>query len=317
MDSFILYNGVDIPVIGFGTGIAKGILKHPKYFCKRFIKECILTFVGKMDKNNPYTLKKDLKKDLSLKRIVKIAATNGCKLFDTASSYSYSEEYLGNSLKKIDKTISRNNLFIITKASNVSQREKRIKEEFDKSLKKLKSEYIDLYLLHWPQTGTYLTSWKEMEELYETGKVRAIGVSNFNISHLEELLKVAKVKPMVNEIECHPLLQQHELRDYCKKNGIQIIAHTPTGKLRKEIVDSEIIKELVSKYKTTSSKLILRWHYQLGDISIPNTTNPNHLKENLFVPNFVISDEDMKKIKQLDSNIRIWPNPDTADFYKL
>ena len=315
---FVLRNGNAIPVIGFGTGIAKGISSQPMVIVKRFIKESIKNILDPdFKKNNKYTLAMDLKKDRSLKSISCIAVDAGCQLIDTARAYVYSESYIGQSLFGKDSKFKREDIFIITKATNYAQRNGTILEEFELSLNNLKTDYVDLFLLHWPQTGTYIDSWKVLEEIYESGRAKAIGICNCHVHHLEELKKYAKIMPMVNELECHPLLQQWEVREYCKKEGIQIIAHTPTGKMAKQIVESKEMQKIAAKYGVSISQVILRWHYQLGDISIPNTTSEKHLKENLDIFRFSLTDEEMDEIRKLDCNYRVWPNPDNCDFTRL
>ena len=174
-----------------------------------------------------------------------------------------------------------------------------------------------MYLLHWPQPGYFLKSWKVLEELYKSGRVRAIGVSNFNVHHLKELQKVAEIQPMANEVECHPLLQQWEIRNFCKENKIQLIAHTPTGKHSKLLYESEIMNDISVRYHVSIPQIILRWHYQLGDISIPNTTNPAHLLENLNIWEFELTEQEMENMKKLNFNVRIWPDPDDCDYNQL
>lgn len=213
--------------------------------------------------------------------------------------------------------MKRSEIFLITKATNRAQREGKVKEEFEQSLRNLQTDYIDLYLLHWPQTGTYLDAWKVMEEIYASGRARAIGICNAHIHHLEALKEKAGINPMVNELECHPLLQQWEVREYCKAHGIQMIAHTPTGKMREELRNSPVLCRIAGRHHCGVSQVILRWHYQLGDCSIPNTTNISHLAQNLDIWELELSADEMEKIRTLDSGKRIWPNPDTADFSKL
>lgn len=316
--SFELSNKVRIPAIGFGTGICKGLSKQPIVVIKRFIKEKVKNVLVKGYKeSNRYTVKADLRKDRSLRKIARVAAENGCVLFDTARAYQFSEEYLGESLFGNNSDLKREEFFIITKATNLSQRNDTVRQEFEMSLKNLRTEYVDLYLLHWPQTNTYIQQWKVMEDIYRSGRAKAIGICNCNIHHLEELKKTAKIMPMVNELECHPMLQQKEVREYCQANNIQIIAHTPTGKMCKELKDQSVLPKIAGNHNVSVSQVILRWHYQLGDVSIPNTTSAAHIIENLDIFGFSLSDEEMNKIATLDCDIRIWPDPDNCDFTKL
>ena len=213
--------------------------------------------------------------------------------------------------------ISRDNIFIITKVTNIAQRQNTVVKDLEASLRNLRTDYIDLYLLHWPQTDTWLDSWKVMEQILSSGKVKGIGVCNCKPHHLEELLRIADVIPLVNECECHLLLQQNDTRKYCREHGIKLIAHTPLGRLTEQIRGSKELKEICNKYQISLSQLIMRWHYQLGDVSIPNTTSLSHLSENEDIWDFELLPEDMEVLKGFDSDVRIWPDPDCCDFTRL
>lgn len=315
---FVLQNGYRVPVIGFGTGMAKGLYKHPIKILKYVVKNTAKSILIKdYRKNNKYTLKTDLKKDRTLREIVKVAVDSECKLIDTARAYQFSENYVGEILFKGKAPYNREDVCIITKVTNTAQRNNTILEGLQTSLTNLGVDYVDIYLLHWPQTDTYIDAWKVMEEIYYSGKAKAIGVCNCHIQHLELLKKSAKIMPMINEIECHPLLQQKELKDYCRKNNIQMIAYAPTGKMNKQILESEVLRQIAKDHKVEISQVILRWHYQLGVISIPNTTSKEHIIQNLNIWHFELTEAEMKSIDALDCNYRIWPNPDNCDFTKL
>ena len=300
--SFVLSNGLSIPAIGYGTGIANGYSKLSKsqLLVKLAVEKARNIVHGyTSSKNSNYSVKKDLKKDRSLREVTEAAVNLGCRLFDTARAYMFSEEYLGDSVVR-SGIIPRDELFIITKATNRAQSNDAILRDFEESLKNLGTDYIDLYLLHWPQAGTYLTQWKVMERLYKEGAVKAIGICNSHIHHLEALREVCEIMPMADELECHPALPQNEIRTYCKENGIQLIAHTPTGKHR--YVD-EKIKEIAKAKNVSPTQIILRWHFQLGDVSIPNTTSVDHLKENLNIWDFSLSDEEMVVINAVVNRV--------------
>ena len=318
MEYFLLNNGVKIPAIGFGTGIAKGFLKNPTYAVKRIIKETAKNiFVPGFKESNKYPFYSDIKKDITLKRVSRDAYREGYRLFDTARAYAYSEEYLGEALFSRGN-INRENVFLISKVSNKTQRNHTINEDFELTLKNLKTDYLDLLLMHWPQPGEYLNTWKVMERLYKGKKVRAIGVCNCHIQHLEAIKKVADIPIMVNEIECHPMFQQKADRKYCNENGIQVIAYTPTGKMNSNILDNKAIIDIKNKYNLDSiSQIILRWHYQLGNVSIPNTTNLAHMRENFNIWNFELTDSEMQEINKLDMGHKIWPDSNDCDYNKL
>ena len=294
---FSLRNGVEIPAVGFGTGIAKGLLKHPRAAFSRLIKEPIRYLLSAEYRANyyKYPLLKDMKKDMTLKRVSRKAYNEGYRLFDTARAYAYSEQYLGEALFSGPNPVERNRVFLISKVTNSAQRAHTVREDFELTLKNLRTDYLDLLLMHWPQPGEYLNTWKLMEELYLSGRVRAIGVCNCHIHHLEEIERVASVQPMANEIECHPLFQQRRDREYCKERGIQLIAYMPVGRMNRELLKNPFLNRLRDKYRLESiTQVILRWHYQLHDISIPNTTNVKHMKSNFNIWNFSLTEEEME-----------------------
>ena len=315
---FVLQNGVEIPVIGFGTGIAKGVSARPLSFAKRLVKEQIKNIIDpEFRENNKYPAMKDYKKDKTLKSIADLAAKTGCRLFDTARAYEYSEQYLGDALFRSGK-YRREEFFIITKVTNRHQlQEDGVRRSYAESLAALGTDYADLLLLHWPQTDTFLKCWKELEHLYEAGQVRAIGVSNCHIHHLEEIKKVANVMPMVNEVECHPLHTRDALREYCKKEGIQVIAYTPTGRMDRRITEHPDMIRICRQHGIGAAQVMLRWHFQLGDISIPNTTNSAHLLDNLNLWDGKLTDEEMLAISSMNCNDNYWPDSDNCDFSKL
>lgn len=249
-----------------------------------------------------------------LLRTVLASKKEGYRLFDTSSAYG-NEKYLGLALKL--SRLKRKDYYIITKVSNTEQRQGNIKEAFNRQLKRLGVDYIDLYLMHWPQTETYLETWKQMEEIYKEGRVKQIGVSNFHEHHLEELLNIATVTPSYNEIELHPLLSQEPLTKYCKSKGIKIISYSPFARMDDKLIKHPILIEIAKKYNKKVTQIILKWNIQLGYIPIPKTSNKQRLKENIDIFDFEISKEDMDKINSINENYRVRYDPDNCDFSKL
>lgn len=299
-ETFTLYNGIEIPSIGFGTD---------RTFI--FLRKNIIAGFNDMFKDimgNKYYYKRDK----SLYKIVKLAPKVGCYLFDTASSYGQSEFILGKALKKYN----REDYFIITKLSNKEQLTKNVEKALKRSLRKMNIDYVDLYLMHWPQTQTYIQCWKQMEEIYDKGLARAIGVCNFKEHHFEKLMKVARIKPMVCQVESHPLFPQNDILQYCINNNIQMMAYTPTGRMDKRISENEEVKKIASKHKKSVAQIILRWHFQRNVIPIINTTNIYHLKENILIYDFKLTNLEMKIIDSLNQNLRLRYDPDTVDFNK-
>ncbi|ATO50333.1 aldo/keto reductase [Brevibacillus laterosporus] len=235
---------------------------------------------------------------------VKTAIQHGYRSIDTAMIYK-NEEGVGQAIAEAG--VPREELFITTKVWNSDQGYDTTLAAFDESLKKLGLEYLDLYLIHWPGTDKYVDTWKALEKLYKDGKVRAIGVCNFHKHHLEELIKAAEVKPMVNQIELHPLLTQKDLLTYCKQHNIQVEAWSP---LMQGNLDHPVLAKLAQKYEKTPAQIVLRWHLQNGVVIIPKSVNENRIKENAALFGFELTAEDMGRINDLNQNQRFGPNPD-------
>ncbi|MDP4099439.1 aldo/keto reductase [Paenibacillus sp. P96] len=240
---------------------------------------------------------------------VKYAIKAGYKSIDTAKIYE-NEEGVGQAIK--ESGIARDELFITTKVWNADQGYDSTLQAFETSLQKLGLDYLDLYLIHWPGKDKYKETWKALEKLYKDGKVRAIGVSNFQIHHLEDLLADAEIKPMVNQVELHPLLTQVELREYCKKQGIQIEAWSPLA--QGQLLDNEVLKEIADKHGKSTAQVILRWDLQNGIVTIPKSIKEQRIIENADVFDFELSAEDMEKINALNQNHRVGPDPDKLFF---
>jgi diketogulonate reductase-like aldo/keto reductase len=179
-------------------------------------------------------------------------------------------------------------------------------------MKKLDLEYLDLYLVHWPVKGKYKETWKAIEKLYHDGRIRAIGVSNFQIHHLEDLIAEAEIKPMVNQVEYHPRLSQLELREFCRKNDIQLEAWSPL--MQGELLQNSILKEIGNKYNKTTAQVILRWDLQNEVVTIPKSVKEHRIIENANIFDFELSQDDLEKIKSLNQDRRIGPDPDNFNF---
>lgn len=227
-------------------------------------------------------------------KIIKNALNLGYKMIDTASFYN-NEVGIGNGIK--ESGIDRKDIFIVTKLWNDDHGYDNTIEAFNKSLNNLQVDYIDLYLIHWPNKLNSET-WRAFEHLYETGKVKAIGVCNFKVEHLEELKKTAKIMPMVNQVEIHPFSTKNNIINYCKDNNIKVVAWSPISRGR--VLSNELMIDLSQKYKKSIVQIVLRWHMQKGVIPIPKSSNENRIKENIDIFDFEISSEDMKAIDSLD-----------------
>lgn len=240
---------------------------------------------------------------------VKAAIKNGYRSIDTAAIYK-NEEGVGAGIK--ESGVARDELFITSKVWNEDQGYETTLAAFEKSLERLELDYLDLYLIHWPGKDKYKDTWRALEKLYKDGKVRAIGVSNFQVHHLEELLKDAEIKPMVNQVEFHPCLTQVELREYCKKQGIQVEAWSPL--MQGQLLDNEVLKQIAEKHKKSVAQVILRWDLQQDVITIPKSIKEHRIIENADIFDFELSQEDIEKINALNKDERVGPNPDELLF---
>ncbi len=240
---------------------------------------------------------------------VKYAIKAGYKSIDTAKIYE-NEEGVGQAVK--ESGVSREELFVTSKVWNADQGYDTTIQAFETSLNKLGLEYLDLYLIHWPVEGKYKDTWKALEKLYKDGKIRAIGVSNFQVHHLEDLIADAEVKPMVNQIEFHPLLTQTEVREYCKKQEIQVEAWSPLA--QGELLDNEVLTQIAEKHGKSTAQVILRWDLQNEVVTIPKSTKEHRIIQNADVFDFELNAEEVEKINALNQNHRVGPDPDNFDF---
>jgi methylglyoxal/glyoxal reductase len=244
-----------------------------------------------------------------IEETINTALNLGYRLIDTASFYK-NEEGVGRAISS--SGIPREDLFITTKVWNSEQGYESTLKAFEDSIEKLGIEYLDLYLVHWPVKGKYIETWRALEKLYSEGKVRAIGVSNFKVHHLQDLLGQCSEKPAVNQVELHPLISQQELRDYCQKHNIRVEAWSPLSRGR--FLDEPLLRQIAASHGKTSAQVILRWHLQNHIIPIPKSVTPSRLKENAELFDFELSQEEMKVINGLNKNQRFGADPDHIDF---
>jgi 2,5-diketo-D-gluconate reductase A len=247
-----------------------------------------------------------------VERAVRVALEAGYRLIDTAAIYG-NEEGVGRAVRA--SGLPREELFITTKLWNAHHAYADALRAFENSLRKLDCGYVDLYLIHWPlpMEDRFTEAWKALEELYRSGQVRAVGVSNFTPRHLDRLLNEAQVVPAVNQIELHPLLQQRETRDYCEQHGILVESYSPLMQ-GGEVLGHPIIVELAERYRRTPAQIVLRWHLQSGLIVIPKSVTPERIRENIALFDFALDEAAMTAIGKLDSGRRIGSHPDTASF---
>lgn len=239
----------------------------------------------------------------------------GYTLFDTATAYR-NEIEIGVALKRYSSAKQRD-LFISTKISNRQQEFKDVRAALNRSLLKLGVKYVDMYMIHWPYSPYYYDTWRQIEDLYDEGKIRAIGVCNFHQHHLESLMEHCRIKPMVNQVELHPLLSQKELRDFCRENDILVEAYSPLARMDAKLIQHPILMEIGKKYKKTVPQIIIRWNYQNQVVPIVKSSNKERMRSNMDIFDFCLKDEDMESIECINENYRVRHNPDNIDFSKL
>lgn len=232
----------------------------------------------------------------------------GYRAIDTAAIYQ-NEEAVGEAIKA--SGIAREELFITTKVWNADQGFDNTLKAFEVSLKKLGLDYIDLYLTHWPKP-TLADTYKAIERLYDEKLIRVPGVSNHHQHHLEEVFAVANVKPMVNQVECHPSLSQDSLRAFCADNNIAVTAWAPLG--TGIVFTHPVVKQLAEKYGKTAAQIVLRWHLEIGNIVIPKSVTPERIAENLDVFSFSLGQNEVASITALNTFHRTASDPDNFNF---
>lgn len=236
---------------------------------------------------------------------VRYALNAGYKHIDTAAIYANERE--------VGKIVSagilpREEIFVTSKVWISDFGYEGTKKAFDKSMDTLGLDYLDLYLIHWP-VNDWQGAWRALEEIYQEGRVKAIGVSNFLEHHLTELLDICNIRPMVNQYEMHPYLQQPSLREFCEANEIRVTAWAPIMKGR--VLNVPELVAIGEKYNKNAVQVTLRWLLQLGVIAIPKSVNQNRIENNADVYDFELSDEDMATISTLDKDERVGPHPDS------
>ncbi|MEV6156326.1 aldo/keto reductase [Nonomuraea sp. NPDC052129] len=241
-------------------------------------------------------------------QVVTAALEAGYRHIDTASAYG-NEEGVGRAVRA--SGIPREKLFVTTKLFNNDH--ERAEEAFDESLSRLGLDYVDLYLIHWPvpSRNKYLQAWRSLEKIYRQGRAKAIGVSNFTIETLTRVIDEADIVPSINQIELHPYFQQRALREFHEANGILTEAWSPLGQ-GKGLLGDPALAVLADKHGKTPAQIVLRWHIQLGNVTIPKSVTPARIKENSEVFDFVLDTEDMAAIGALTKQDgRIGPDPET------
>jgi len=240
---------------------------------------------------------------------VKWAIDAGYRHIDTAKLY-YNEKGVGEAIRQ--SKVDRKDIFVTTKVWNSDQGYESTLRAFDASLNRLGFDYLDLYLIHWPVKGKYKETWRALEYLYNQGRVKAIGVSNFMQHHLEDLLQSANIIPMVNQVEFHPCLVQQELLDFCRKNKIVYEAWSPL--MLGRVLSIDLLNQLAIKYNKNPVQIVLRWDLQKGVVTIPKSSKKERIISNADIFDFELSQEDVELIDGLDRNARTGPDPFNFSF---
>ncbi|MDR2514619.1 MAG: aldo/keto reductase [Christensenellaceae bacterium] len=242
---------------------------------------------------------------------VRWALENGYRHIDTAAYYG-NEEDVGRAVR--ESGLPREEIFVTTKLWNQRIRDHEEEAAFEESLQKLDIGYIDLFLIHWPvrEENGYLRAWPLLEKLQRGGKLRSIGVSNYNIRHLEELFRICEVKPAVNQVECHPELSQTELARFCQQNGVVFEPWSPLG--RGKVLSDPVLAAIAAAHGKSSAQVVLRWGLQRGFVNIPKSIHKERILENADLFDFELSAAEMERIFALNKNERIGADPETFPF---
>jgi diketogulonate reductase-like aldo/keto reductase len=295
--TIILNNGLSIPVIGNGPGIVGYSLKYNSnnQIFRRAYNKLYRHFV----------------KEAQYVNAVVHAFETGFSLLDFSAAYG-NEHLIGKAIKK--SKIDRKELFLTSRASNQKQLAGNIREQLFKTLEMYGTDHVDLYMFHWPVTGVYLDTWKQMEQLYKEGYCKSIGVANCHQHHLEEILNIADVIPQINQFEIHPLFTQKPLIAYCKSKNIVVEAYTPIARFDDRLVRLPALKSIAKKYNKSIVQVVLRWHIQNGVIPVVRSLNKNRQKENISIFDFELTKEEMQTIDGFNINSRLRYDPDNCDF---
>jgi len=250
-----------------------------------------------------------IKEGEDVENAIQKALEEGYRSIDSAMIYE-NEVGVGKAIKS--SGLPREDIFITSKVWNADHGFDSTLKAFELSRRKLNVDIIDLYLIHWPGKDKYIDTWRALEQLYMDGSVRAIGVCNFQIHHLQTLISASEIVPAVNQVECHPLLSQRELRQWCNEQGIQMEAYSPM--MRGRLKNWPLLAELSETYGKTLAQIVLRWHIQNGVVVIPKSVTPSRIRENAQIFDFELSTDDMNRIDQLNLDLRIGLDPDQLLF---
>ncbi|OUO90967.1 aldo/keto reductase [Cloacibacillus sp. An23] len=289
-----LSNGVQLPSIGYGTGVIRKYSRNKLLFAKSNVHAALSSL-------KHGRLNKQLRMDVFAESIIRDAYYAGFRLFDSGRIYGYSEKMIGDSLREID----RKSFCLVTKISDMDlEREcspNTVRENLAVSLEYLRTDYVDAYLLHWPH-GDWINIYLNMEKEYRAGRTKSLGVCNFTEAHFEQLFAKCSVIPHICQTELHPFNSKPRLREFCRKHGITLMAHTPTARMCDKARNCRTLTTLAEKYNKTAAQIIIRWHMQNGVIPIVASVSRAHMTENINCSDFMLSRDDMEQIELLNEN---------------
>lgn len=303
MECVCLPNGITLPIIGFGPGIEE---YSPKCIRRR---TGILSIPGR-------AYNKLIRRPICSKKYanaISEAIRTGYRLIDYSAAYG-NGSLIAKGIK--NSGVHREDLILTTRVSNRAQfaGPDAVKKEFFSQLKGMNTDYIDIFMFHWPVTGCYEKTWQTMVELYREGYVKVLGVANCHEHHLEKLFSLTEERPLINQFEIHPLFTQKKLIDFCRKNNIQPEAYTPVARFDDRLVRLPVLHKIADKYNKTVLQVVLRWHVQNKIIPVVRAMSPSHQKENFDIFDFQLSREEMQTIDSININSRLRYDPDNCDF---
>lgn len=308
MKTFVLSNGVKIPCIGTGPSSVERAVRWSRI---KWLDK--IPWFGCRANNRLYRYyyRNACNKWVD---VLSKSIKTGYRLIDYSSAYG-DGSLIKHAIKK--SGVKREDIFIITRATNNDQYNHSVRESFMRSLKNIGVDYIDLYMFHWPVTEHFVDTYKEIEKLYKEGLIKAIGICNCHQHHIEAIKKECDIMPMVNEFEVHPLFTQKPLVKYCQEHKIQVIAYTPLAKNDDRLRKNLILRGIAEKYHKTLQQIILRWDVQNGIIPIPYSFNDEHNRQNLDIFDFELTEEEIKAIDSININSRLRFDPDNLDFHSV
>lgn len=288
-----LRNGVEIPWISYGTGVIWKYTRNKRLFLKVNIREVLSSITHRK-------LHSELSMNLRVKQVLRQAYHAGFRMFDSGRIYGYSEKCIGSTLSRLP------GVFVSTKCSDMDIKREcspdNVHGNLMDSLNSLKRNVADIYFLHWPEEN-WIDVYAQIINEYRIGNCRAFGACNLNTEHIKQIEEAGLEAPMVIQTEIHPWNSKKELREYCNKKGICLMAHTPTARCSPHLICNAKMEEIARKHKKSVAQIIIRWHYQNNIIPVVNTSNKQHMIEDLDIFDFELSKTDMESLESLDEGL--------------